>query len=148
MLLLQAVRRASRAHRQIGSSECAAKALALLQNSSSSGSQDKSVSVRILKDGGRAPRLTFRFGDKFHAFGFQLSRSAFHIIRPESEVHLRAGLQTVIELEQHHACFSSVNAELNPALLVAERLVRENTEAKLLGIKGNGAVLVRDRDTH
>ena len=48
--------------------------------------------------------------------------------------------------EQHEAGFRAGNRELDPALLAAHRLIGKDPEAEFSRVKGESAVLVRDRN--
>src|SRR5262249_43201201 len=59
---------------------------------------------------------------------------------------LPARLQLVAEPEQHDARIRPRDAQLQPALLVVERLVGQQPEAQHLRVEGQSTILVRHRN--
>src|SRR5262249_41069863 len=100
----------------------------------------------ILKCCRSAPVLGHGLHGDLYALGLQVAHRGLDIVRPIADVHLRARLHAVIELEQHQARFRSRDAQLDPALLLVERLVRQDAETQLFRVERYGLVLVLDRD--
>src|SRR5580693_921445 len=110
------------------------------------GAEDEGVAINVFECGGGAPVFTFRLHDELHAFTLQLARGGFDVVRPESDVHLAAGLETLAEFEKDDARLRAGDAELDPTLLLAERLVGDQAKAELFGVEREGAILIGDGD--
>src|ERR1700683_132268 len=111
------------------------------------GTKYESVPVNVLKRGRRAPLFALRLHDELHAFRFQFARRRLHVVLPESDVHLAAGLRTLAEFKEDHPRVRPRYAQLDPALLLAERLVCEQAKAEFFGVKRESAILIADGDT-
>src|SRR4051794_40543187 len=88
--------------------------------------------------------LSRRLHDEFNPFRLQLPRRRVDVIAPQRDVQHAAGLQPIAEAKQDDPGVRAGNAEFEPALVFAERLIGEEPEPEHLGVEGERAVLVRD----
>ena len=85
---------------------------------------------------------------EFHSASFQFLVRFLQVIAGIGHVHKRAdAVFLLVAGEQHDARVCLWNAQLDPALFIVEWLIGDNGEAQFLGVKIEGAILVRHRDT-
>jgi hypothetical protein len=109
--------------------------------------QHEGIPIRIAELGERAPRLHGRRFDEVDAARAELAVGRFDVVACERAIE--EGADTVfmaIRREQHDAGARHRHAQLDPALARAHRLVGGDLEAELVGVEGEGAVLVGDRN--
>ena len=68
------------------------------------------IAIDIFKDGGGAVRHPLGFEDELHTLGFELTGRGLHIVRPQCDVQLPAGLKLVAKLKQHDPRIGARNA--------------------------------------
>ena len=79
---------------------------------------------------------------------FQFFVGLLQIVAGVGHVHERANPALVLNGgEQNNARFRFRNAQLDPALLIVERLVGDDGESQFLGVKIERPILIRHRDT-
>src|ERR1035438_1890324 len=111
------------------------------------GTQDELVAVGVFEDRRGAPGLYLRGLDKFDASGDVVFVGFLHIVGQERDTS--EGADAVLLAgrgEEHDAGLGTGDAEFDPTLLVAERLVGEDDESEFLGVEIERCVLIADRN--
>src|SRR3954470_14482417 len=109
--------------------------------------EEELVAIGILEHREAAPGLFLRRRDELDAARDQFLIRLIDVVGGERAVEHHARLQALlVEHEQHQAGVGRADAQLDPALLVVERLIREHLEADLLGPELERARLVVGRD--
>src|SRR5262245_13761452 len=104
--------------------------------------QHKRIAIAVSEDGGGTPVSLLWFHHDLHTLALQLANRPLDVICPESDIHLCARLEPIVKVEEYDAGFRSRDAKFNPALFFVKGLIRQEPEAKLLGIEGQRPVLV------
>src|SRR5262249_46925828 len=105
------------------------------------------VALGIEEDRERAPRLLLRRRHELDALVAQLGVGPLEVVDREREVDLLADhVLVLVGCEQYELGLGIGDLELDPALIIAERLIGEHREAEPLGVELEGALLVGARD--
>ena len=105
------------------------------------------IPVRILEDGEGAPGLFGGRAGELHAARAEFVVGPLHVVALKGDRGEGSDAVLVpVRREQDDAGFRARNGELDPTLLSVERLIGEDAEAEFLGVEGECAILVGDRN--
>lgn len=108
--------------------------------------QHKGIAIAVSEDGGCTPLSLLRFRHELYPFGLQFTNGALDIVCPERDIHLCARLGPILTMEEYDPGFRSRDTQFNPALFLVKGLIRQEPEAKLLGIESQCPVLIGNRN--
>ena len=111
------------------------------------GGQHELVSVGVLEDRERAPRLLRRRFHELDASRRQLLPRLLDVVAGQRTIERGAGLRAAfVGHEEDDARVGRSNPQLDPALSVAERLIGEHAKADDVGPEFQRAILIAGRN--
>jgi len=109
--------------------------------------QEQAIAVDVFEDRLCAVGLPSRLQHELHAACLELASGPLDVVAPQRNVQQPTGLERISELKEHDARVRARDPELQPALLLIEGLIGDESETQHLGIESERPFLIRHWNT-